>query len=411
LARRALTKKEGKNKMSNGLKGKVRQITAELHAIRTNPRAPRDITLRQHMADQYELSPEHLFEELGVNPHSTRINELMDDDDNRYLVPEVIRQGILAGMGVVGRQQLEAARQAIVSQGPVLSESNGGERWISPEVWLDAHNRGAVQAGYYQDLIIRDEPVSQDSVNIPYFNLSDAAAKDTGEGATVEEGTVDHNHKKVIIKAKSRSIKISYEAIMFNSISLTQLFFFDFGRRFALSLTADAVDVLVNGDLADGSEAAAVIGVTNAGTFAYKDFLRAGIRFNLLGRTGGIAIGNEDTCLEYLDLTEVKTKQNVGAALMPVKFKSAVQTPEDLYASHKVAASRILIADKTVSLVKLTAQQLLLETEKIIAKRLMNSVASTITGFAKLQRNGSIIMDKSLAFAGNGFPDWMTVNP
>ena len=163
---------------TNGLKGKVRQIMAELHDIRTNAEAPRDISLRQHLGEQYELTPDHLFSELGIDPHYTRINKLMEHDDNRHLVPEIIRQGIQQGMGIVGRQQLESARQRIVSQGPVLSESNGGERWISPEVWLDAHNRGNVQAGYYNDLIIRDEPVSQDSVNIPYFNLSDATAKD-----------------------------------------------------------------------------------------------------------------------------------------------------------------------------------------------------------------------------------------
>jgi len=392
----------------NGLKGKVRQITAEMHAIRTNRSAPRDISLREHLAEQYEQTPDALLDELGINPHATRIMELMEDEDNRHLVPEVIRQGILAGMGVVARQQMEAARQRVISQGPIVSESNGGERWITPEVWLDAHNRGNVQAGYYNDLIVRDEPVSQDSINIPYFNLSDASAKDTGELATIEEGTVDYNHKKVVIKAKGRAIKISYEAIMFNSVSLTQLFFQDFGRRFALGLTNDCVVVAIDGDLADGSEAAPVIGVTNANTLAYKDFLRVGIRFNLLGRTGLAAIGNEAECLEYLDLAEVKTKQNLGAALMPVKFKSAVQTPEDLYANSKVPANRIAIIDTAVSLVKLTAQPLLLETEKIISKRLYNSVASTITGFAKLQRNGVVVMDKSLAFAGNGFPTWMS---
>jgi hypothetical protein len=392
---------------TNGLKGKVQQITTELHAIRTNAEAPRDVSLRQHLAEQYKLTPDHMFSELGIDPHYTRINKLMEHDDNKHLVPEIIRQGIHQGMGVVARQQLEAARQAIVSQGPVLSESNGGERWISPEVWLDAHNRGNVQAGYYNDLVVRDEPVSQDSVNIPYFNLSDASAKDAAEGATIEEGSVNYGHKKVVIKVKGRMIKISYEAIMFNSVSLTQLFFVDFGRMFALGLSGDCVDVVINGDLADGSEAAAVIGVQNAGTFAYRDFLRAGIRFNMLGRTGTVAIGGEDTCGEYLDLPEVKAKQNTGAALMPVRFKSAVQTPEDLYASHKVAANRIAIVDTAVSLVKLTAQPLLLENDKIISKRLHEAVASTITGFAKLQRNGSVILDKTLAFAGNGFPSWM----
>lgn len=394
--------------MANGLKGKVRQIVQEMHAIRTDRNAPRDISLREHLAASYEQSPDHMFAELGVNPHSTTVQQLMQDDDNRYLLPEVMRQGMQRGMGVVARQELEALKRAFVSQSPILSEGNGGARWISPEVWLDAHNRGNVQAGYYNDLIVRDEPVSQDSVNIPYFNLSDASAKDTDEAATIEESTVDYNSKKVVIKAKARGIKISYEAIMFNTLSLVSLFFEDFGRRFALALTADAVDTIISGDQADGSEAAAVIGVANAGTFAYKDSLRVGIRFNQLGRTGLVAIGNEDMCLEYLDLPEVKNKQNTGASLMPIRFKSAVQTPEDLYASHKVPANKLAIVDTMVSLVKLTAQPLLFETERIIMKRLQGTAVSTITGFAKLQRNGSVVVDKSIAYAGNQFPAWMS---
>ena len=391
----------------NGLKGKVRQITGELHAARTSRTAPRDISLREHLTERYEQPVEALFAELGINPNVTRVAELMDDEDNRHLVPEIIRHGILQGMGVNARQELESLKRAFVSQGPITSEGNGGARWIAPEAWLDPHNRGAVQAGYYMDLIVRDEPVSQDKVSIPYFNLSDAAAADTDEAATIEEGTVDHNSKDVKIKAKAKSIDMTYEAVMFNTISLLALFFEDFGRRFSMSLTNDAVDVIVNGDVAGGGEAAAVIGVTNANALVYRDFLRPGIRFNLLGRTGRVAIAGEDMCLEYLDLAEVKAKQNLGASLMPIRFKSAVQTPEDLYASAKVAANRIAIVDTAVSLVKLTAQPILLETEKIIAKRMHKSVVSTITGFAKLQRNGSVIIDKSLAYAGNQFPAWM----
>ena len=391
----------------NGLKGKIKQLTAELHAARTNRNKPRDISLREHLAERYEQTPDALFAELDINPHSTRVDDLMQDEDNKHLVPEIIRQGIQRGMGTVARQAMENARRAFASQGPVLSEGNGGARWIAPEAWLDPVSRGAVQMGYYNDLIIRDEPVSQDSVNIPHFNLSDAEAKDTGEGATIEEGTVDHGFKKVVIKVKARAIKTSYEAIMFNSISLTSLFFEDFGRRFAIGLTGDAVDVIVSGDLADGSEAAAVIGVTTQNQWKYRDFLRGGIRLNQLGRTGLVAIGNEETCLDYLDLDEVKSKQNPGAALMPVKFKSAVQTPEDLYASHKVPDNRIAVVDTAVSLVKLTAQPLLMESERIIMKRLYGSAVSTITGFAKLQRDGSFLMDKSLTFAANGWPTWM----
>lgn len=394
---------------TNGLKGKVRQLVLEMHSIRTNARAPRDISLREHLHQNYDgLAPENLFSELEVDPNHTRVMDLMEDEDKRYLVPEVIRQGLQRGMGVPARQALDNVRRAVVSQGPVLSEGNGGQRWISPEIWLDPIQRGAVQAGYYNDLIVRDEPVSQDSVNIPYFNLSDANAKDTEEAATIEEGTVSYGTKTVKIKKRARGIKISYEALQFNSLSLTSIFFEDYGRQFALALSGDAVDVIVNGDVADGSEAAPIIGIKTPGTPAYEDYLRVAIRFNLLGRIGLTAIGNESTALEFLNLPEVKNKQFAGSPLMKVSFKSAVQTPEDLYASHKVPANQIVIQDSNVSLVKLTAQPLLVETERIIMKQIQGTAASIITGFAKLQRNASVVIDKTLNINAATFPAWMS---
>lgn len=396
---------------TNGLKGKVKQLVSEMNAKRTNATRPRDISLREHLAEDYDgLTPDHLFSELGIEPQYTRGVDIKDDEDMKYLLPEVVRQGLQAGMGVTRQQAIEAMRRAVISQGSILSEGNGGERWISPEVFLDPVQTGAVQAAYWQELIVGDEPVSQDSVNIPYFNLSDAAPEDTDEGATAVEGSVDYGHRKVVIKERKKALKISDAAIMFNSLSLISRFMLDFGRLLGLQLNADAAGVIVNGDQADGvTMNSPVIGVSDPTKgFQYRDFLRVGIRFNQLGRVGLSAIADEDTALEYLDLPEVKNKQFAGSPLMAVKFKSATQTPEDLYASFKVPANQIAIQDSAVSLIKLTARPLMVETERIVMKGINGTVARTYTGFAKLNRNASVRMDKTLAYADHQFPDWMS---
>ena len=396
---------------THGLKGKVKQLVTEMHKLRTNPQQPRDISLREHLAENYDgLTPDHMFSELGVDPHYTRVIDLKEDDDLKYLIPEAVRQGIQLGMGVTRRQALESMQRAVASQGPVLSEGNGGQRWISPEVYLDPVQTGAVQAAYWNELIVRDQPVSQDSVNIPHFNLSDAAPSDSEEGATAEEGSVDYGFRKVVIKKRKKALKISDEALMFNSLSLLSVFFVDYGRLLGLMLNGDAVNVIVNGDVAgDNSMAAAVIGVSDTTKgFQYRDFTRVGIRFNQLGRVGVSAIANEETALEYLDLPEVKNKQFAGSPLMAVKFKSSVQTPEDLYASHKLPANQIAIQDSGIALIKLTAQPLMVETERMVMKGINGSVASTFTGFAKLNRNASVIMDETLDIVQHPFPDWMS---
>src|SRR5436189_201872 len=113
--------------MSYGLKGKVKQIVMELDAMRNQSGQARDITLRRYLAENFQtssgapLEPGHLFAELEIDPRRTQVQDLMNDNDNRYLLPEIIRSGIRRGLGMAAREELEAYRR-VVSQGPILSE-------------------------------------------------------------------------------------------------------------------------------------------------------------------------------------------------------------------------------------------------------------------------------------------------
>jgi hypothetical protein len=399
--------------MSYGLKGKVREITTQLNAARTNKQRPRNITLRQFLGEKYKtgdgkpMTTGHLFADLGIDPLFTTVQELYDDDDTKHLMPEIIRDSLRQGMGLATREQMAELRRAVVSQGPVLSEV-GGQRFITPEVFLDPVMRGAVQAAFYGDLIIREVGVPQPNVVVPHIDLSDATLGDSDEVATIEEGSVTYGTKTVALKKRARGIKVSYEAIQFNTLDLAALFFLDLGRLLASRLNGDCVNTIVSGDQADLSEAAAVIGVINPGNgYTYRDILQVWIRLSLLGRQSTSIIGNETTAAEYLDLDPVKNKQFNGAALLSTRLKTPLPTEQDLYASVKVPANQLVFQDSSMSIVQLTAQPLLVESDKIISKQIAESVASIYTGFVKLQRNASIVLDKSIDFAGHGFPAWM----
>jgi hypothetical protein len=395
--------------MSYGLKGKVRQIVGELDTLRGRSGRPRDISLRQYLAQNYQtgagepLQPGHLFAELEIDPQSTQVHELMNDPDARYLLPEIIRTGIGRGMGLSRSQ----TRPGFASHAPLLSEGGGGQHFVSPEVFLDPVMRGAVQSVFYPDLVAREEPVPQPNVTVPRIDLSDAAVVSSEEGATIEEGSVSYNTKDIKLKKRAKGIKISYEAIQFNTLSFVELFFQDLGRMLGASLNNDCVGVIVDGDQADGSEAATVVGVENISDgVTWFDIVRVAVQFSLLGRVGVSAVGNAKTALNYLNLPEVKNRVQ-GSALMPVTLRSPITLPTELYVSNRVGDSQIVVQDSSASLVQLTAQALMLETERIASKQLAGSYASIYTGFAKLQRNASIVIDGSIAFSSHGFPTWM----
>lgn len=399
---------------TNGLKGKVREIVTRMDALRTDKENHRDIGLRQFMAENYpdstggSLTPEHLYSELKIDPSRTQFRELMADEDTKYLGAEIVRNGIKRGMGLAQREQLEEMRnRAMASFGPITSEAAGGQRFVSPEVFLDPVNRGIVQATFYPDLVVSEQSVAQPQVIIPKLELSDALLKDSNEAATIEEGAVSYGTKTVTLKKKARAIKITYEAIEFSSLNLVSIFMQDFGRLLGHTINGMAVETIVNGDQDDNSEAAAVIGVENTSNgITWLDLTRAAIRFGLIGRVGTQIIANETTALNYLNLSEVKNKQQ-GTPLVGTALRSPLTMPEEMFVSPKVGANKVVLQDPSSSLVQLTAMPLMVETEKIIMKQIYGSAMSIMTGFAKLQRNASVVIDGSIAFSGNGFPSFM----
>ncbi len=401
-----------------GLKGKVREMVTTMQKLR-NPgpsQIGQDITLRQHMAENYKaqsgeaLGPEHLFAELGIDENRTTVNELMQDEDNRFLMAELIREGVRRGMGMAQREQLaEMNQRALASFGPITTEAGGGQRFVSPEVFLDPVNRGAVQGTFYPDLIIREIPVAQPEAIVPRIDLSDAALADSNEAATIEEGSITYSTKTVKIKKKARAIKITDEAVMFSSLSLLQIFLEDFGRIFGHTLNGMAVDTIINGEQADLSEAATVVGVeSTTNGITWFDLARVAIQFGLIGQVGTQIIGNATTALNFLNLPEVKNKQFPGAPLLATMMKSPLTMPEDLYVSPKVGANKVVIQDPSSSIVQLTAMPLMVETERIVMKQINGTAMSIYTGFSKIQRKASVILDGSILFSGNGFPTYMT---
>lgn len=403
--------------MSHGLKGKCREIVTRMNAIRkpaSNDDIARDITLRQFMAENYQdangqpLTPEHLFAELDINEHRTTAAQLMEDEDTRYLMAEIIHAGVRKGMGLAQREAAAELQRGQASFAPITGEYAGGQRFVSPEVFLDPINRGAVQGTFYPDLIAAEIPVPQPQAVVPMIDLSDAALADSNEAATIEEGSVTYTTKTVTIKKKAKAIKITDEAVRFSSLSLLSIFMQDFGREFGNTLNGMAVDTIVNGEQSDLSQNAPVIGVENTSNgITWFDLVRVAIQFGLIGQVGTQIIGNATSALNFLNLSEVKNKIFPGGSLLPLTLRSPFTMPENLYVSTKVGAGKAVIQDPSSSIVQLTAQPLMVETDRIVMKQITGTAMSVYTGFSKLQRKASIVIDSSILFSGNGFPTYM----
>jgi len=411
--------------MSYGLRTRTSEIFRQLRAMREGnyidaqgrqQARPRNITLRQYLAENFQdqgghgLQPGHLFSELGIDPSYTSAQDLYGMDQGE-LVAEFVREGIRRGMGQAQREQLAELRRALASFA-ITGEQSGGERWITPEYFMDPVMRGAVQSVFYPDLVVREVMVPQPTAVIPKIELSDAVTADADEATTSEVGTVNFGKKTVEITKEKKGIQITDEAILFNSVDLMSIFFEDLGRLIGSDLNDLAVVVIMDGDQADHSEEAAIIGVddTDIG-FQYIDVTRVFVRLSLLGRASTSIIGNETTAVDYLNLPEIK-ERHYGTPLLPTNVKTPLPTDQDLYVSPAVTDNQLVFEDSSRTLVQLTARSLMVESERDVRKGLNGAFAQVWTGFANLQRNSRVIVDRTVQFnpvdgQAGGFPTWM----
>ena len=91
---------------TTGVKGKVKEIVLGMQALREHNTNPQNVNLRAHLAKHFGgMSTGKFYHELEVNPHATTVQELMADGDKAFLMAEIMRDGMLQGMGIAQREQ------------------------------------------------------------------------------------------------------------------------------------------------------------------------------------------------------------------------------------------------------------------------------------------------------------------
>lgn len=327
-----------------------------------------DISLEEFIKSKYGLSQADYLEKIDVNTRVATINNL-------FTMPDA------------------------------------SVRWVVPEILRDALTLGIRQAPIYPNLIISDQAVNGLQVTMPYINMSDAAPARVNEAETIPLGTISYGQKMVNLFKIGKGIKITDEVKNYVSLDVVSIFFRDHGIQLGYAMDALMFDVILNGNQLNGSEAISVIGVGDPATgIQYRDLLRVWIRAARLGRNFQTLVGSEDTALDVLDLPEFKDRQ-AGTTQANLTVKSPVPRDADFYIHGAIPEPSILMIDPSAAIIKLTAQPLMLESERIVSNQTEAYYSSLTTGFAKMYQDGSILIDQSLDFATNGFPSFMNIDP
>ena len=288
-----------------------------------------------------------------------------------------------------------------------MTDPDDGFRWIIPEVIREAIRLGLRDAPIYPNFTAIDETVAQPKVTVPKIDKSNANATVIGEGEDPDMGFITFGQRDVQLHKVGVGIKITDEVLQYVALNILSIHLQDIGINMGLSMDTLAIDILLNGDQADGSQSSPEIGVQTQTQFNYRDFLHPWFRLGRLGRMPNQILSGEDEGIEIVELPEFKALAG-NATLKTISIKTPIPTAQDLRIHGAMPANKFMLIDGSSALMKMTSAALRVENERIVMKQINGTMITTTTGFANLFRDARILVNHGTTFAG--FPAYMDVD-
>jgi hypothetical protein len=109
-------------------------------------------------------------------------------------------------------------------------------------------------------------------------------------------------------------------------------------------------------------------------------------------------------------LPEFKERHS-GTTEATLNVKSPVPKNANFYIHPGTPDQGLLLIDTTAALIKLTAKQLMLESERIVSNQTQAIYATLTTGFSKMYQDAALILSAEKKFSEFGFPEFMNIDP
>jgi len=354
---------------------KIEGFVNHANALRLDAERPTDITFAEMIEDQTKLSVDDFYDNIGVDPAFDTIQNIFTtvDKDVRWLVPEIIRDSLRLG-------------------------------YKSAPIWPTITAMEEQVAGLQQIL--------------PHINMSSAVPRRVGEGETIPLGDLSYGSKNFRIYKYGRGIKITDEVIRYVSLNVLSIYLQDFGVRMGQGVDNMAIWTLLNGEQADGSEAAPIVGVStpNWSVKANRDFrsiLRIWLRMSKLGRRPAVMLSDEELAMDIWEMPEFNRRtvggnNPDGAQEYGLNKNVMLPTSANYFVHGGIPAAQVVIMDPSACLMKLNSVPLMVESERIVSNQTQAFYASFTTGFAKMFTETAVALDTGEQFAAGNAGDSST---
>ena len=264
---------------------------------------------------------------------------------------------------------------------------------LFPEYVARAVRQGMEEGNILPDLTAAETRITgMDYRSIASDPGDDAKSlKMVAEGARIPETTISAQENLVKLHKRGRMLVASYEAIQFQRLDLFSVTLRQIGAYIGRMHTADAIDVILNGD--GNSNAAPVFTIGSnpisgsAGTLSYGALVDFWSQFDPY-TMNTLLVG--DAMAGLLKLSEMQD----AAAGLNFQGTGKMVTPmgANLLRSSAVPSGTIIGLDKNYALEMIRGSDVLVEYDKLIDRQLERAAITSISGFAKIFQDASKVL-------------------
>jgi hypothetical protein len=271
-------------------------------------------------------------------------------------------------------------------------QADPNTKWLFPDIVRDAVLTGMRRKPAYPDLIIRDEKIEGTTYDVPYVveKAEQEELRTVAQGSAIPESEITYGDRIVRIDKKGRGVIASYEVIRRMSVDMLRVHLQRMGERLGRNLDARLATVLVSGDSSGAGTAAATINTATSGTWTYADIVKGFLKLALENYfTPTHMLANSDLTQTILTLEEFKdgllfdfAKTGTFPNPLGVKLVPMVDQP----------AHKLTVLDRHYAVSKLTEQDLLVESDKLINQQWDRTYLTVVTDFAIIYKDARIVV-------------------
>ncbi|OGH60556.1 MAG: hypothetical protein A3G34_10505 [Candidatus Lindowbacteria bacterium RIFCSPLOWO2_12_FULL_62_27] len=270
--------------------------------------------------------------------------------------------------------------------------SDPNAKWLFPDIVREGVLSGLRHRPIHNRLVASEETAEGNSYQVPYVdekeNEAEEEALDVAEGADIPESEIKYGDRIVVIGKKGRGIIASYEAMRRMKINMLRVHLERVGQRVGIQLDNRCGEVLRVGNSTESAPTA--IPVITPGALVYEDLTMGFVELmDNRNFTPTNILCSATTKRKILNMAEFKDP-------LVFDFARTGKTPSPLGltldALRNQPDNQVTILDKAFAVVKVTENDVTVESDKLISKQWDRSYITLNVDFAILYKDARVVI-------------------